>query len=345
MKNKRLIFFMLLVAFLIVVAYSAVISSATYKELQAMKKPRYDVGEHKGAELCAGCHQEIYDQWLQNSVHAVANTNPRFRDYKDLFTGSFILNTMFGEEFCYACHGSKENYEGVNCEICHGTMIQDVPIMETHEKKFKPGRENLKKPDFCAKCHEFPDAMTPYSDWQRSEAAKKGLTCQGCHMKPREGEILYHGFDSISRSRNVTKYRDDLEIKDINLDFPQFSLAIENRVISHGVPESGPSRILVLEISFLDSEGAEVHKIVQTFAKYYELMPIVGILPWTLIENTQLQSGEVRPLNFTLPSSLEGQISKAVLTLRFYDVSDEHTGDLNKANWISDPILEEEVSF
>ncbi len=71
----------------------------------------------------------------------------------------------------------------------------------------------------------------------------------------------------------------------------------------------------------------------------------MGLLPDKLVENTVLQSGEVRRLSFTLPSSLEGQISKAALTLRFYDVSDEHQGNLDKAYWISEAILEEEVGL
>jgi len=87
----------------------------------------------------------------------------------------------------------------------------------------------------------------------------------------------------------------------------------------------------------------EIYKIVETFAKKSTLTPIIGLMPYKLIENTQLKSSEVRPLNYTLPYSLEGQVSKAVLTLRFYDVSDEHLGDINKAHWISEPFLEEKV--
>jgi hypothetical protein len=134
-----------------------------------------------------------------------------------------------------------------------------------------------------------------------------------------------------------------LILKDIKLDFPQFSLTIENRVTGHAVPAMGPSRTLALEISFLDSEGDETYKIIQTFQKKFTLMPVVGLMPFKLIENTQLQSGEVRPLSYTLPPSLKGQVSKVVLTLRFYDVSDEYQGDINMAHWISEPILEKKV--
>jgi hypothetical protein len=41
---------------------------------------------------------------------------------------------------------------------------------------------------------------------------------------------------------------------------------------------------------------------------------------------------------------LEGHIIRAVLTLRFYEVSDEHQGVIEKAHWISLPILEQEFN-
>ena len=74
-------------------------------------------------------------------------------------------------------------------------------------------------------------------------------------------------------------------------------------------------------------------------------MPVVGLMPFTLIENTQLQSSEARPLSYDLPLVIKNQFDRAVLTLRFYDVSDEHQGDITKAHWISDPILVEEVEL
>jgi len=319
-----------------------------YSHFKAEKIPRYEIGEHKGVKFCAECHEEIYNQWFQNSAHAVATTDKDFLVFRDKFTGNLVWNAVAGEEWCYACHGSKEVNEGVDCETCHGTVIPNVSIEETHERKFNPGLASLRKPEFCAKCHEMKveegeSFMEIYSEWQRSEAAKQGLTCQKCHMKPRENQLSYHGFDSVNRSIEIYRDGDQLSIEDVKLNFPQFSLAIENHVTSHAIPASGPSRVLMLEISFLNSEGVEIYKIVETFAKKGTLTPIIGLMPYKLIENTQLKSSEVRPLNYALPYSLEGQVSKAVLTLRFYDVSDEHLGDINKAHWISEPFLEEEV--
>jgi hypothetical protein len=183
-----------------------------------------------------------------------------------------------------------------------------------------------------------------FSEWQTSEAGRKGITCQGCHMEPRENGVSYHGFDSLSRL-NGGLYKDDLILKDIRYDFPRFSLMIENRVTGHAVPAAGPSRFLVLDISFLNEEGEEIHRIVEKFGKYVKMIPIAGLLPNNLIENTQLQSGETRVLWYKLPSDLEGQIGSVLFTLRFYDIADEHQGDLKMAHWISELVVNKAVSF
>jgi hypothetical protein len=120
---------------------------------------------------------------------------------------------------------------------------------------------------------------------------------------------------------------------------------IENRVTGHAVPAAGPSRFLVLEISFLDKNGVKIHTAVEKFGKIFKMMPITGVFPNKLLKNTQLQSGESRKLEYTMQSSLKGKISSAVLTLKFYDMADEHQGDLSMAHWTSDTVLTQKVSF
>lgn len=346
MRIKKLLYIAPLIALILIVGYYALIFVGNYIFFRKASVPLYEVGDYKGAGFCAECHEEIYGQWLQNSSHAEANTNPRFVGFRDKINGNFVTSIVIGDANCYACMGPREVPEGVNCETCHGLVIPGKSISETHEQKFSPELESLKKPEFCAKCHQFPETgegMSLYSEWKGSAAARQGMTCQDCHME-RRGDLAYHGFDSLSRSRDAGKYSDDVNITDINLDFPLFRLVIENLLTSHALPPSGPSRLLVLHISFLDSNGAEIHQIVETFAKKFNLLPIVGIHPFTLKENTQLQSGEARALRYTLPSALDGRISKAVLTLRFYDVSDEYAGDLEKAHWISEPFIRKEYT-
>ena len=324
--------------------------SPLYDEMQALKKPRYELGEHKGAEFCANCHQEIYDQWAKSSRHVTATTTQSFHDYKDKFTNNFLLNAVMGEDMCYACHGSKKVNKGVDCEACHGIANSNVPIMETHAKKFKPDREKLKKSKFCGDCHEIKNPLSgdfiisTYHDWQTSEAAENGMTCQACHMKPRKGKTSYHGFDAMIRNPEI--YNGDISINDVKLQFPNLNLVIENHILGHGIPPVGPSRVLGLEIIFKDHKGNEFHKTIHTFSKKFSLMPIAGIMPYKLIKDTQLRSGEKRSLSYNLPAELlKENIAGVELSLRFYDVSDEHQGDIAKAHWVSSPILTKEVTF
>ena len=48
-------------------------------------------------------------------------------------------------------------------------------------------------------------------------------------------------------------------------------------------------------------------------------------------------------MSFTLPTELEGQIETVQLILRFYEVADEHEGDIEKAYFMSEPFLQEVI--
>ena len=349
MNRRRLIIIGLLAVFLILIT-ALVSSSSLYQGMQSAKTPRYEVGQHLGPKLCGSCHKQIYKEWLRNSAHAEATTNKSFLAFKKKFTSNFLLNAMMGEGMCYACHGSKDVNRGVDCETCHGSLIEGASLEETHEKKFIPRRrKELKGPDYCPTCHSMKTItgdfiFSLYDEWQKSEYAKDDITCQGCHMKPRKGDIPYHGFDSISRL-NAEIYHDKVTVKDVKLDFPELSLTLENHVKAHAVPASGPSRVLALEITLRDKNGVKKHEITETFLKKFDLMPVVGMFPYKLIENNQLQPGETRSLSFKIPAALKGKVREAIISLRFYDVDDEYQGDIKKAHWISKPILRQKIKL
>ena len=81
----------------------------------------------------------------------------------------------------------------------------------------------------------------------------------------------------------------------------------------------------------------------KTFAKHHSLVPILGFWPYELIADTTLKSLEHRTLSFPIPSELEGNIFSVDLILRFYEVADEHAGNIEKARFISRPILEKRI--
>ena len=166
-------------------------------ELRTLRTPRFEVGTHAGAEVCGQCHQQIFEQWSTRSRHARATSGAHFLEFRDKVKENFLINAMMGEESCYACHGDREANQGVNCETCHGLFDNVTPIMEVHAAKFSPRMATLRSDNFCATCHELAEAMTPYSEWQQSDAASSGITCQGCHMSRTDDATPYHGFDSV----------------------------------------------------------------------------------------------------------------------------------------------------
>lgn len=338
MKKTLLTISILLVAAFAL--FAAFLYQARHSEdIAFLNEVRYEQGEHKGAEFCKTCHQEIYDQWKNNSRHAVATTAASVREVIHNLEEHAILNYMLGgEEMCYACHGPKAVMEGINCETCHGPALPDTDIMVTHENVFKPNKAALLKEDFCAKCHEIPGWVTPYSDWTKTDLRARGITCQGCHMESPEGGLAYHGFDSFVIDQ--TAYQNDIALHDVRLDFPMLTMTIENRIVAHGVPVGGPTRILSLEITVMDVQSNVIHETGETFAKFHRVMPILGFWPYEIIKDTQLKAGEKRPLNYGLPEELQGEISTVRLVLRFYEVADEHEGDIGKAYFVSQPILE-----
>ena len=342
---KKILIGILVLIIIGVVLFAAFVFQAKHSEgIAFLNEVRYERGEHKGAEFCKTCHQEIYSQWKNNSRHALATNAESVREVIRNLKEHAILNYILGgEKMCYACHGPKAAMEGINCETCHGPALPDAPIMESHDKVFRPNRAALQKEDFCAKCHEIPGWVTPYGDWQKTELAAQGIICQSCHMASSEGGRAYHGFDSFAI--NQTIYENDISLDDIRFDFPTLTMTIENHITAHGVPAGGPTRILALEITFMDGQGNVLHKDGETFAKFHRVMPILGFWPYEIIKDTQLKTKEKRPLSFTLPVALQGEINTIQLILRFYEVADEHEGDIDKAYFTSNPILEKKIQM
>ena len=340
---KKFLSILAVILVLLLGAFAAWLYSAKNSdEVAFLNEVRYEAGPHVGAKLCSTCHLEIYQQWSNHSRHAVSTIANSVRSVIDNLKQHTILNYVLGgEDMCYACHGPKAANEGVNCETCHGPAGVFASIEEAHEQKFKPRMKSLKDEAFCASCHEIPGFVTPFSDWQNSVAASNGMTCQSCHMSAPKDGVSYHGFDSFVLNEQI--YENDLELNDIRLDFPYLFLTIENHLTGHSIPAGGPTRILALEVTFLDLEGNVIHRDMKTFAKYHNLIPVLGFWPNEIIADTTLKSLERRPLSFLLPSALTAEAYSVELILRFYEVADEHAGNIKKARYVSKPVLQKRI--
>ena len=79
-------YFKWLICLILLLMIPVLTACTMYDDVQDLKQPKYEVGEHKGAKFCGTCHQEIYAQWFKNSRHAVATTAKSFLEFKDQFT-------------------------------------------------------------------------------------------------------------------------------------------------------------------------------------------------------------------------------------------------------------------
>ena len=98
----------------------AYFTAALFKEGKASQVPRFEAGTHKGAEFCAECHEEIFDQWSRTSAHSISTTLETYDVWIDKLKSNYVLNAAFGEKMCISCMGPPRI--GVDCETCHGIM-------------------------------------------------------------------------------------------------------------------------------------------------------------------------------------------------------------------------------
>ena len=178
------------------------------------------------AAQCGSCHPQHYDQW-RHSSHARSLTSDDF-----VRTFSQYLKSI-GEQAqedpqsamaCLSCHAPLLKYAGpeivrqvagsvlareteklagfeVGCVACHVTAnrVFSGPIEKPqenpfHVSKFSPSH---KEASFCADCHTWTSSKifcsNVYTDWKISRAAKRGVTCQSCHMAETAGSAAAGG--------------------------------------------------------------------------------------------------------------------------------------------------------
>lgn len=319
-------------------------------DLEKLTRPRFQTGGTKGAAYCGSCHPVAYQQWSQYSRHAKATKSRAFRRAVAELKDHIVLGGIVDEDMCYSCHGDKKINEGINCESCHGSVLPGVTFDVTHEVKFRPRLKEMRKPGFCARCHQVKAPLTGeplttlHDEWKQSPAARKGLTCQGCHMAKRADDpYAYHGFRTAVR--NPLLYRNKLKIGKIALNAKRLRLMLENRVKGHSIPAGGPTRVLALELELKDGNGKIVHRDVRRFFKHFSMLPVVGGVPFMQINNTQLRSGENRHIRFNLPDGAYAASAKLTLLLRMFEVADKHEGRIRKAHWASRPIFRKTIAI
>ena len=176
------------------------------------------------AEVCAGCHGTIYDEW-KDSIMANSWDDPI---YRALLAKASAATDGKVDKLCIGCHtpmglttdsvsargNDKVHISGIGCDDCHSisasTGLGNGSYVLTPKKygrplKFGPRKDASSpyhdtayselhtKSEFCSTCHNVthPFNRMPvertYDEWRDSPYASAGIQCQDCHMTPEPG--------------------------------------------------------------------------------------------------------------------------------------------------------------
>lgn len=252
---------------------------------------------------CAECHGELHEQWKKSS-HARAATSQLYTHARKMAAGAE----------CGRCHEPLAKLvepdhpaarDGVNCDACHTLASVDVgkddaqfrlrpeertkygPLCDAVDHYFhKMGCSPLHgESRFCASCHHWSETLSggaslrilgEFEEWSESAYAKKGTSCQDCHMPWSVAPVAagaaarvnasHHGFwgeggELRKRALTVKATTDNagerLEVR----------LLIKNVGAGHHVPTGIPEHRVVLEASLVDIGGLELERAERVYGR------------------------------------------------------------------------------
>jgi hypothetical protein len=175
---------------------------------------------HPGAGQCGSCHTRHFEEWSRSS-HARSLTSADFSRVFALYLDSLGKSAQQDPQTsmaCFSCHApllkngrpelirqvrafvlardinELDGFE-VGCAACHlnaartvAGSIRDPASNPFHQSTFS---KSHKEASFCAGCHTWAPPQVfcsdVHSDWQKSRAAQRGITCQRCHMAEQHG--------------------------------------------------------------------------------------------------------------------------------------------------------------
>ena len=303
------------------------------------------------SDTCGECHRDIYAMW-RDSAHARSMTDPTFlAAYRRLKTRSSAAAVD-----CLRCHAplaailpdprleDAVTWEGVTCDVCHGIVRVDVASTQpqyrveisqikrgpiagaesgAHEVAHSPLHEDSA---ICAPCHEYANPggvgiLTTYREWVESAAARRGETCQSCHMEVTRADVVdprikrdptarvnLHrtpGGHSQEQLHKALRLAIVTGRSDGGLDL---SVRLENVGAGHAVPTGMPGRRIELSAR-VGTYAGESYEERRSYGKRFsdaQDRPIDDVADYfstgvRLLEDTRIRADEERLESFRFP--------------------------------------------
>ena len=196
------------------------------------------------------------------------------------------------------------SWEGVTCDYCHGLVsvemteagprarveISDVkrgPIRGAESVGHEVAYSELHSQSIvCAPCHELVNregvaVLTTFSEWEQSSAARRGDTCQACHMALTEADVVDPKIKRSAQAQvnlhempGAHTLQQLLEALSVTIEpsrSPQhldLRLTVANRGAGHAVPTGMPGRRIILDVAV--KAGRTTHKDRRVYGKQFQ---------------------------------------------------------------------------
>lgn len=174
------------------------------------------------AETCRGCHEREYNEWKKSyhsksisgktfhAMYTIFNFGSKGKRPEYCFYCHAPESKLLGKPYIAKLSsavlaGNPLPGEGVTCAACHMITKIDPKIhlwtaAAQYDVRSAPPYHALFKTQLtqssalCSGCHDYDNlnlkhpekatsrCCTVYRGWETTEAAKKGVTCQACHM-------------------------------------------------------------------------------------------------------------------------------------------------------------------
>ncbi len=248
-----------------------------------------DMG-HAGGNDCLQCHAPLAEQLYPNADEMLKSIQLSLQ-HSQGFDADAAPESASGPRALPLRHS------GVSCAVCHvrgwkrfgppPKASGAVGFQDTAAHGGFTATKQFEQSQFCASCHQFPQSAAingkplenTVFEWEQSDFARQGVTCQQCHMPDRK-----HEFRGIHDPEMVRK---GLELK-LSRQGKDVILAITSKWIGHAFPTYVTPKVIV----FAEAENRN-GKVVERWV--WEIVREVEFNDgWQETQDTRLMPGESR---------------------------------------------------